>query len=121
MKKIYLLGYKKKDSDRRYMREISMAMFLQIQSDISEWICKNMAIKKIYLIYLLTKSCCEAFFFHSYFLLPTRKDRQSRRVDFVTFIVQSYFDTLLRYMLLVTCCRAIVLKVMDQKTLVKRR
>ena len=63
MKKIYLLGYKKKDSDRRYMREISLAMFLQIQSDISDWICKNMAIKKIYLIYLLTKSCCEAFFF----------------------------------------------------------
>jgi len=37
----------------------------------------------------------------------------------VTFIVQSYFDTLLRYA--VTFCGAIVLKVMDQKTLVKRR
>ena len=41
------------------------------------------------------------------------------RVDFVTFIVQSYFDTLLRYA--VTFCGAVVLKVMDQKTLVKRR
>ena len=38
----------------------------------------------------------------------------------MTFIVQSYFDTLLRYMLSVTFCGAIVLKVMDQKTLVKR-
>ena len=36
-------------------------------------------------------------------------------------IVQSYFDTLLRYMLSVTFCGAVVLKVMDQKTLVKRR
>ena len=41
------------------------------------------------------------------------------QVDFVTFIVQSYFDTLLRYAL--TFCGAVVLKVMDQKTLVKRR
>ena len=40
---------------------------------------------------------------------------------FVTFIVQSYFDTLLRYVLSVTFCGAVVLKVMDQKTLVKRR
>ena len=42
-------------------------------------------------------------------------------VDFVTFIVQSYFDTLLLYVLSVTFCRAVVLKFMDQKTLVKRR
>ena len=34
----------------------------------------------------------------------------------MTFIVQSYFDTLLRYA--VTFCGAVVLKVMDQKTLV---
>ena len=34
----------------------------------------------------------------------------------MTFIVQSYFDTLLRYAL--TCCGAVVLEVMDQKTLV---
>ena len=37
----------------------------------------------------------------------------------MAFIVQSYFDTLLRYA--VTFCGAVVLKVMDQKTLVKRR
>ena len=39
----------------------------------------------------------------------------------MTFIVQSYFDTLLRYVLSVTFCGAVnvVLKVMDQKTLVK--
>ena len=35
-------------------------------------------------------------------------------------IVQSYFDTLLRYVLSVTFCGA-VMKVMDQETLVKRR
>ena len=34
-------------------------------------------------------------------------------------MVQSYFDTLLRYV--VTFCGAVVLKVTDQKTLVKRR
>ena len=34
-------------------------------------------------------------------------------------IVQSYFDTLLCYA--VTFCGAVVLKVMDQKTLVKHR
>ena len=39
----------------------------------------------------------------------------------VTLIVQSYFDTLLRYVLSVTFCGAVVMKVMDQKTLVKRR
>ena len=37
----------------------------------------------------------------------------------MTFIVQSYFDTLLRYA--VTFRGAVVLKVVDQKTLVKRR
>ena len=37
----------------------------------------------------------------------------------MTFIVQSDFDTLLRYA--VTFCGAVVLKVMDQKTLVKRK
>ena len=35
--------------------------------------------------------------------------------------VQTHFDTLLRYVLSVTFCRAAVMKVMDQKTLVKRR
>ena len=39
----------------------------------------------------------------------------------MTFIVQSYFDTLLRYVLSVTFCGVVVLKVMDQKTPVKRR
>ena len=48
-------------------------------------------------------------------------DEGTAEVDFVTFIVQSYFDTLLRYVLSVTFCGAVVLKVMDQKTLVKRR
>ena len=33
--------------------------------------------------------------------------------------MQSYFDTLLRYA--VTFCKAVVLKVMDQNKLVKRR
>ena len=37
----------------------------------------------------------------------------------MTFIVQSYFDTLLRYA--VTFSGAVVLKVMDKKTLVERR
>ena len=37
----------------------------------------------------------------------------------MTFIVQLYFDILLRYA--VTFCGAVFLKVMDQKTLVKRR
>ena len=37
----------------------------------------------------------------------------------MTFIVQSYFGTLLRCA--ATFCGAVVLKVMDQKTLVKRR
>ena len=39
----------------------------------------------------------------------------------MTFMVQSYFDTFLRYVVSVTFCGAAVLKVMDQKTLVKRR
>ena len=39
----------------------------------------------------------------------------------MTFIVQSYFDILSRYVLSVTFFGAVVLKVMDQKTLVKRR
>ena len=44
------------------------------------------------------------------------------QVDFVTFIVHSYFDTLLRYLLSVTFCGVVgSVKVMDQKTLVKRR
>ena len=41
------------------------------------------------------------------------------QVGFVTVIVQSYFETLLRYVFLVTFCRAVVLKVMDQNTPVK--
>ena len=58
--------------------------------------------------------------------LEWRKHKKSRRdrlqwVDFVTLIAQSYFDTLLRYLLSVTFCGAVVMKVMDQKTLVKRR
>ena len=36
----------------------------------------------------------------------------------MTLIVQSYFDTLLRYVLSVTFCGAVVMKGMDQKTLV---
>ena len=36
-------------------------------------------------------------------------------------IVQSHFDTLLRYVLSVTFCGVVVMKVMDQKTLVTRR
>ena len=39
----------------------------------------------------------------------------------MTLIVQSYFDTLLRYVLSVTFCGAVVMKVMGQKTLVKCR
>ena len=54
--------------------------------------------------------------------LGWRKDRKFRRDRsgrFCDMIVQSYFDTLLRYV--VTFCGAVVLKVMDQTTLVKRR
>ena len=39
----------------------------------------------------------------------------------MTLIMQSHFDTLLRYVLSVTFCGAVIMKVMDQKTLVKRR
>ena len=51
----------------------------------------------------------------------TENPKGTAQVDFVTFIVQSYFDTLLRYVLPVTFCGAAVMKVMDQKTLLKRR
>ena len=51
----------------------------------------------------------------------TANPEETAKVDFVTFIVQSYFDTLLRYVLSVTFCGAAVLKVMNEKTLVKRR
>ena len=51
--------------------------------------------------------------------VKTENPEGTAQVDFVTFIVQSHFDTLLRYA--VTFCGAVVLKVMDQKTLVKRR
>ena len=51
--------------------------------------------------------------------VKTENPEGTTQVDFVTFIVQSYFVTLLRYA--VTFCGAVVLKVMDQKTLVKRR
>ena len=51
--------------------------------------------------------------------VKTENPEGTAQVDFVTFIVQSYFDTLLRYA--VTFCGAVVLKVMDQKTLVKGR
>ena len=51
--------------------------------------------------------------------VKTENPEGTPQVDFVTFIVQSYFDTLLRYA--VTFCGAVFLKVMDQKTLVKRR
>ena len=51
--------------------------------------------------------------------VKTENPEGTAQVDFVTFIVQSYFDTLLRYA--VTFCAAVVLKVMGQKTLVKRR
>ena len=49
----------------------------------------------------------------------TENPEGTAQVDFVTLIVQSYFDTLSRYA--VTFCGAGVLKVMAQKTLVKRR
>ena len=51
-----------------------------------------------------------------------RKSRRDRLGSFLSsFIVQSYFNTLLRYVLSATFCGAVILKVMDQKTLVKRR
>ena len=51
--------------------------------------------------------------------VTTENPEGTAQVDFVTFIMQSYFNTLLRYA--VTFCGAVVLKVIDQKTLVKRR
>ena len=51
--------------------------------------------------------------------VKTENPEGTAQVDFVTFIEQSQFDTLLRYAM--TFCGAVVLKVMDQKTLVKRR
>ena len=51
----------------------------------------------------------------------TENPEWTDKVDFVTFIVQSHFDTLLRYVLSVTFCGAAVLQVVDQKTLLKRR
>ena len=44
-----------------------------------------------------------------------------RWVDFGTLIVQSHFNTLLRYVLSVTFRGAAFLKVVGQKTLVERR
>ena len=51
--------------------------------------------------------------------VKTENPEGTAQVHFVTFIEQSYFDNLLRYA--VTFCGAVVLKVMDQKTPVKRR
>ena len=42
--------------------------------------------------------------------MKTENPEGTAQVDFVTFIVQSYFDTLLRYVLSVTFCGAVVLK-----------
>ena len=53
--------------------------------------------------------------------VKTENPERTAQVDFVTFVLQSYFDTPLRYVLLVTFCEGIVWKVMDLKTLVKRR
>ena len=52
--------------------------------------------------------------------VKTENPEGTAQEDFGTFIVRSYFDTLLsRYT--VTYCGAVVLKVMDQKTVVKGR
>ena len=51
----------------------------------------------------------------------TENPEGTAQVDFVTVIEQLFFDPLLRYVLSVTFCGAVVLIVMDQKTLVKRR
>ena len=57
--------------------------------------------------------------------VKTENPEGTPQVDFVTlivtFIVQSYLDTLLRYVLSDTFCGAVVWKVMEQKTLAKRR
>ena len=47
------------------------------------------------------------------------RDRLGRLCDIYCAVI--YFDILLRYVLSVTFCGAVVLKVMDQKTLVKSR
>ena len=51
----------------------------------------------------------------------TKNPEGTACLEFVTFTVQSYLDNLSRYVLSVTFRGAVVLKVMDQKTLVKRR
>ena len=51
--------------------------------------------------------------------VKTENPEGTAQLAFVTFIVQSYFVTLLSYA--GTFCEAVVLKVMDQTTLVKRR
>ena len=51
----------------------------------------------------------------------TKNPEGTACLDFVTLTVQSYLDNLSRYVLSVTFRGAVVLKVMDQKTLVKRR
>ena len=48
----------------------------------------------------------------------SRRDRLGRRCDIYFAVI--FPDTLLRYVLSVTFCGAVILKVMDQKTLVKR-
>ena len=59
------------------------------------------------------------------FLLALRRwgrfAKRPRRRRARTLIVQSYFDTLLPYVLSLTFCGTVVMKVMDQKTLVKHR
>ena len=52
--------------------------------------------------------------------LGWRKDRKSRR-DRLRRFCDIYYAVILRYVLSVTFFGAVVLKVMDQKTLVKRR
>ena len=54
-------------------------------------------------------------------LCKTENPEGTDKVDFVTFIVQSDFDTPLCYALSVTLYGASHLKVMDPKTLIKRR
>ena len=58
-----------------------------------------------------------------YLLNPSfaQKNQYTKVISHLTFIVQSHFDTLLSYVLSVTFFGAVVLKVMDQKTLAKRR
>ena len=49
----------------------------------------------------------------------SRRDRLGRRCDIYCAVI--FPDTLLRYVLSVTFCGEVILKVMDQKTLIKRR